>query len=103
MKNIEITREQFNEDLYAFASKWAADFQKKVAEQADELYENPVTRYMLHAYAEAKSKHEASQKSAFFFRINSGEAAAMYVQPSIDTNAEKMMKYGEVLNEIIFG
>ena len=102
VKNIEITREQFNKDLYAFASKWVASLQDKIIEQADELFENPATRYMLHAYAEAKSNRESVQMEVFFYRLTFGEDVDEYVMHSIEDNTKKMQKYGETLYEIIF-
>ena len=99
MKTTEISREQFNNDLYAFAAKWVAGLQVKLIEQADELFENEATRFMLHEYATAKANFEDKQRRLFFAKLNGREDCE---DALLDMYAEKMKKYGEVLYEIIF-
>ena len=100
MKDIKITREQFNADLYAFATKWVVDTQEKIIEQADELYENPATRYMIHCYAVEKEHHDNAQKKFFDSKLNGEDSSSIY-KLEVERSLEKAAKYSSTLYELI--
>ena len=100
MKDIKITREQFNADLFSFATKWTVGTQEKIIEQADELFENPATRYMIHCYAVEKEHHDNAQKKFFSSKLKGEDSSSIY-RSEVVASHERVAKYASTLYELI--
>lgn len=102
MKTTDITREEFNEALYAFASTYIFEVRKRIAEQADEAWENEAVRFIVARHAELKAEAVAAEKSEFDSLL---EKTWAYNQDGGDIIASLHRRereaYGKVLYELL--
>lgn len=99
MKTIEITREQFYDDLCLFATQWVSERQVKLAAQAEEIWENKQVLLMLNKWAEAKRALEA-HRIADFALIMAGEDP--FYAEGDKWKSERCGAYLDILTDILF-
>lgn len=73
MKTANINREQFNDDLFAFANHWTDEVMQRIIEQADEIWENDAVVFMLHKHATVKAEYEERRAYEFKCKLNGEE------------------------------
>ena len=93
-------KKSFVDDLLLFASNWIGELAVPIMRRADELYDDPAIRYIVHEYAEARRDHDTRQ-SFVLHRI--AEGSEMYDERDYDDEllSGKMNMYSDVLYEML--
>lgn len=99
MKNIKITREQFDADLFNFANAWTDEVMQRIAEQADEIWENEAVVFMLNKRAEKKRAAEEQRRREFKERCEGEEEVIVLSKYS----REEANAYHQVLTDLLCG